>query len=71
MLYHETSLEAWNSIKKDLTMRRSETSNRLAGAGIYFATAKEKTEFKALHKGVMLTCEVRLGQMLVGTQSPT
>jgi len=63
-LYHETSPEAWSSIKKDYKMLRSQSSNRVAGAGIYFAMAKEKTEFKALQKGVMITCQVRLGRML-------
>merc|ERR1711998_210914 len=39
-------------------------SKGLAGGGIYFAETPQATEHKALHKGVILRCEVKLGRVL-------
>lgn len=60
-LYHQTSREAAETILACGTMFRG--SDGLAGGGIYFATDPVHTEHKAEHKGVILECRVRLGNV--------
>lgn len=66
-LYHQTCKAAYAKIKKS-GMHLMRGSTGLAGGGIYFATSMAATRGKAHHKGVMLTCMVKLGN--VKTISP-
>lgn len=58
-LYHQTSPDSARAILNSGEMKRG--SSGLAGGGIYFATSPAHTDHKALAKGVILECEVRLG----------
>lgn len=60
-LYHQTSPEAANAIMASGKMKRG--SSGLAGGGIYFANSPAHTNHKALAKGVVLECEVKLGDI--------
>ena len=61
-LYHQTDLMAWESIIAS-GYKMKPGARGLAGPGVYFATSKADTHLKALHKGVILTCLVRLGRI--------
>ncbi len=60
-LYHQTSHRNAKGILKDQEMRLG--AYGLAGGGIYFATSVQDTEHKALNKGVILACDVKLGKI--------
>jgi len=60
-LYHQTSYIAAGKILISQKMIRG--TNGLAGGGIYFATNKKDTYHKARQTGVILKCEVRLGNI--------
>lgn len=61
VLYHQTSKDSAKAILDSNKMLRG--SSGLAGGGIYFATTPEHTNHKALAKGVILECEVVLGDI--------
>jgi len=58
-LYHQTSRENAKKILNKNTMYPGNFG--LAGGGIYFATTIEDTNHKAHSKGVVLECQVALG----------
>lgn len=60
-LYHQTAKENATKIMDSETLFAG--SKGLAGGGIYFATSKAHTQHKALTKGIILTCCVRLGRI--------
>lgn len=60
-LFHQTSRIAAEAIVSSGTMKPG--SGGLAGSGIYFATSPEDTYHKANYKGVVLVCEVQLGEV--------
>jgi hypothetical protein len=61
ILFHQTKDSAADVILKTQTMLCGRKGSM--GAGIYFATTAEATQHKALSKGRMLKCTVRLGKM--------
>ena len=63
ILYHQTSEEAWVTIRASGKMLRG--NDGLAGAGIYFAESPRGTMGKVHHKGVMITARVKLGRVKV------
>jgi len=61
-LYHQTCREHAEQIKKDYMLKKGRQG--MMGAGIYFAETPRETEYKAHYKGVMITCDVQLGNVL-------
>lgn len=62
-LYHQTSPDAAKAIIASQQMNRG--SQGSLGGGIYFAQSPADTDRKAVQKGVILVCEVRLGNTKV------
>lgn len=60
ILYHQTSRSTADLIKEKGKLIRG--GGGAAGAGVYFADSVMATEWKAEHHGVVLKCEVQLGQ---------
>lgn len=61
LLFHQTDAATANIILTTQQMKPG--SSGLAGGGIYFATTKELTQYKAIRKGVILEATVRLGKI--------
>jgi hypothetical protein len=59
-LYHQTDPEAAKAILSTQCMRRGEKG--MVGGGIYFAETPLATQHKALHHGVILAADVKLGK---------
>eukprot|EP00049_Salpingoeca_infusionum_P023205 m.10893 g.10893 ORF g.10893 m.10893 type:complete len:265 (-) comp5630_c0_seq1:264-1058(-) len=62
-LYHQTSPQIAQCILETQTMKPGRQG--LAGGGIYFAKTPEHTYGKAQQTGVILECQVQLGELLV------
>jgi len=62
-LYHQTDEEGWRGIQSSSYQMKRGNSDGLCGSGIYFAVSPQETELKAHHKGVMLKCVVKLGNI--------
>ena len=60
-LFHQTDHDAADKILNSGYMLRG--SSGLAGGGIYFATSVDHTNHKAIKKGVVLRCKVKLGRI--------
>lgn len=60
-LYHQTDPTAARAIVRSQTFRPG--TGGIAGAGMYFAISKADTHHKAHSKGVILSCDVRLGNV--------
>ena len=60
-LYHQTNSTAASAIVRSQTFRPGTAG--IAGAGMYFAISKADTHHKAHSKGVILSCDVRLGNV--------
>ena len=60
-LYHQTDHDSANKILNSGYMLRG--SSGLGGGGIYFATSVHHTNHKAIKKGVVLRCKVKLGKV--------
>ena len=58
-LYHQTDPHAAEEIILTNVMKCGQVGK--VGGGIYFALAVEEAERKALHRGVILKCEVAVG----------
>ena len=66
MLYHITDIESANAIEASQKMIPGKAG--MLGAGIYFADSEEAAARKAIHKGVVLKCLVRVGRIMVLTR---
>lgn len=61
-LYHVTNEESAAKIKESNKMIRG--SNGMFGGGIYFAEKAEDANYKAEHRGFLVTCRVYVGKQL-------
>ena len=61
-LYHVTSAESAAKIKASNKLIRG--SNGMFGGGIYFAEKAEDANYKAEHRGFLVTCRVYVGKQL-------
>mmetsp|Transcript_66783 Transcript_66783/g.168620 ORF Transcript_66783/g.168620 Transcript_66783/m.168620 type:complete len:400 (-) Transcript_66783:83-1282(-) len=62
ILYHQTNEWTLGQIEESGKMLRG--SEGTVGGAIYFALTPRETQWKTLRRGVMLVCEVQLGNML-------
>ena len=67
--YHQTDEAGFQGISAN-GWRLGKPSS-IAGAGIYFAIYGDATDFKAHNKGVLLECQVVLGNMKNVTRTPS
>merc|ERR1712176_1450337 len=59
-LYHVTSRESGRKIRESNKMIRG--SQGMFGGGIYFAETPKDANYKAEHKGMLVTCKVYIGK---------
>ena len=59
--YHQTSRECFDLIVASGKMKRGQTG--MAGGGIYFAEKASDTDHKTTARGVVIKCNVKIGNM--------
>lgn len=62
ILYHVTNPENGQKIKQSNRMQRSKQG--VFGGGIYFAETAQDANYKAKHRGILVTCRVYVGKCL-------